>query len=72
MTNPDMEWVFIDDSYAKVHQHMAEAVDDKDQAVGKSRVGNTSRNHLALDAYRFPIVFEIVGGQINDSMQALA
>ncbi len=35
MTDPDMEWVFIDGSYAKAHQHSAGAASTTDQAIGK-------------------------------------
>lgn len=43
MTDPDMEWVFIDGSYAKAHQHSTGAASKKDEAIGKSRAGNTSK-----------------------------
>lgn len=72
VTAPDMEWVFIDGSYAKAHQHSAGAASDKDEAIGKSRAGNTSKIHLAVDACGLPVVFEITGGQINDCTQASA
>lgn len=70
VTDPDMEWVFIDGSYAKAHQHSAGAAGGMDQAIGKSRAGNTSKIHLAVDACGLPVVFEITGGQINDCTQA--
>ncbi|MBG6255869.1 IS5 family transposase, partial [Pseudomonas aeruginosa] len=69
---PDMEWVFIDGSYAKAHQHSAGAASANDEATGKSRAGNTSKIHLAVDAHGLPIEFEITGGQINDCTQAPA
>ncbi|MGH8433190.1 MAG: IS5 family transposase [Pseudomonas sp.] len=72
VTDPDMEWVFIDGSYAKAHQHSAGAASGKDEAIGKSRAGNTSKIHLAVDACGLPVVFEITGGQINDCTQAHA
>lgn len=65
-----MEWVFIDGSYVKAHQHSAGATSGKDEAIGKSRTGNTSKIHLAVDACGLPILFEITGGQINDCTQA--
>ena len=67
-----MEWVFIDGSYAKAHQHSAGAASGNDEAIGKSRAGNTSKIHLAVDAHGLPIEFEITGGQINDCTQAPA
>lgn len=67
---PDMEWAFIDGSYAKAHQHSAGAACGHDEAIGKSRAGNTSKIHLAVDAQGLPIEFEITGGQVNDCTQA--
>ncbi|EPM70716.1 transposase, IS4 [Pseudomonas syringae pv. theae ICMP 3923] len=69
-TDPDMEWVFIDGSYAKAHQHSAGAASTQDQAIGKSRAGNTSKIHLAVDACGLPIAFDVTGGQTNDCSQA--
>lgn len=72
VVEPDMEWAFIDGSYAKAHQHSTGAVSGQDEAIGKSRAGNTSKIHLAVDAHGLPIEFEITGGQINDCTQAAA
>lgn len=69
---PDLEWVFLDGSYAKAHQHSAGAAGGTEEAVGKSRAGNTSKIHLAVDAYGLPIEFEITGGCINDCTAAPA
>src|SRR3990167_8621540 len=69
---PDMAWVFIDGSYAKAHQHSAGAASGCDEAIGKSRAGNTSKIHLAVDAHGLPTEFEITGGQINDCTKAPA
>lgn len=44
----------------------------QDEGIGKSRAGNTSRIHLAVDACGLPVVFDITGGQVNDCTQALA
>ncbi len=57
--NPDCEWEFIDGSYIKAHQHSAGAVGKKPQAIGKSRAGNTTKIHLAIDSYGLPVEFEI-------------
>jgi len=64
--------VFIDGSYVKAHQHSAGAAGGQDQAIGKSRAGNTSKIHMAVDALGWPVAFEITGGQINDCTQAPA
>lgn len=65
-----MEWVFIDGSYVKTHQHSVGAASGNDEVIGKSRGGNTSKIHMAVDAYGLPIEFDITGGQINDCTQA--
>lgn len=70
VADPDMEWAFIDGSYSKAHQHSAGATSGDDEGIGKSRAGNTSKIHLAVDAHGLPIEFEITGGQINDCTQA--
>ena len=62
MSDPDTEWMFTDSSYVKAHQHSAGAAGDEPQAIGKSRAGNTSKIHLAVDAYGLPIRFRITGG----------
>lgn len=72
VAEPDLEWVFIDGSYVKAHQHSAGAASTSDEAIGKSRAGNTSKIHLAVDAHSLPIEFEITAGQINDCTQAPA
>ena len=44
----------------------------KDQALGRSRGGLTSKWHVAVDSLGRPIRFILTGGQANDSNQALA
>ncbi|ABC30043.1 Transposase and inactivated derivatives [Hahella chejuensis KCTC 2396] len=67
---PDLEWGFIDGSYVKAHQHSAGACTEEPQAIGKSRAGNTTKVHLAVDAYGLPVEFEITGGEVNDCTAA--
>jgi len=62
----------MDGSYAKAHQHSTGAAGDQDQAIGKSRASNTSKIHMAVDAFGLPIAFEITGGQTHDCKQAPA
>ncbi len=64
------EWEFIDGSYIKAHQHSAGAASLEPQGVGLSRDGNTSKIHLAVDSYGFPIEFIITGGEVHDSKVA--
>jgi transposase len=67
---PDVEWIFIDGSYAKAHQHSAGAASDDDEAIGKSRAGNTTKIHLAVDSYGLPIDFDITSGAVHDCKAA--
>jgi hypothetical protein len=62
---PDMEWVFIDGSYVKVHQHAAATVGEA-AAVGHSRGGNSTKIHLAVDACGNPVGFKVTSGTVND------
>jgi transposase len=62
---PDTKWEFIDGSIDKAHQH-SNGVSPEEQAIGKSRGGNSTKIHLAVDSYGLPIDFEITGGQVND------
>lgn len=66
----DLEWAFIDGSYVKAHQHSAGASSRCPEGIGKSRAGNTSKIHLAVDSYGLPIAFTITGGDTHDSTAA--
>lgn len=62
-SNADMEWVFIDASHVRAHQHCAGI---KDQDISKSIGGNSSKIHLAVDADGNPIEIIISDGTIHD------
>lgn len=66
----DEEWIFIDGSYVKAHQHASGARIGKERAIGVSRGGNTSKIHIAADSHGNPIDFEITGGEVHDSQVA--
>ena len=70
VNEPDLEWEFIDGSYVKAHQHSSGAASGENEAIGKSRAGNTTKIHLAVDAYGLPIEFLITGGEVNDCTAA--
>jgi transposase len=42
------------------------AIGKEEQAIGKSRGGNTTKIHMAVDAFGLPIQFEITGGEVHD------
>ena len=67
-----MEWRFIDGSIVKAHQHSACAADGGEQGIGKSRGGLTTKIHMAVDAFSFPVCFKITGGEVHDSQIAPA
>ncbi|WP_414629280.1 IS5 family transposase [Acinetobacter variabilis] len=66
----DQEWVFIDGSYIRVHQHASGARHSFERAIGQSRGGRTTKIHLATDANGLPIDFKITGGDVHDSQVA--
>ena len=67
---PDMEWQFIDGSIVKAHQHSSGASKTEESAIGKSVAGNTSKIHLAVDAFGLPIEFSVTGGEVHDLKEA--
>jgi transposase len=62
----DGEWHFIDGSYIRAHQHSTGAASPENQAIEKSRGGNTTKIHMVVDAYGLPVNFSITAGNIND------
>lgn len=67
---PDLEWEFIDGSIVKAHQHSMGASSDNSEEIGKSRGGNTTKIHLAVDSYGLLIEFTLTGGEVHDSKAA--
>ncbi|SQG90002.1 transposase [Legionella pneumophila subsp. pascullei] len=67
---PDLEWEFIDGSIVKAHQHCAGAPNKTIEAIGKSVAGNTTKIHMAVDAFGFPISFQLTGGEVHDAKGA--
>ena len=59
----DKEWVFIDGSHVRAHQHSAGL---KNQDISKSIGGNSSKIHLAIDSNGNPIEFIISDGTTHD------
>lgn len=66
----DSEWLFIDGSIIRAHQHSTGAATDSNEAIGKSRGGNSTKIHLAVDSYGLPVCFKLSGGQVNDIVHA--
>lgn len=59
----DKEWLFIDWSHIRAHQHSAEI---KNQDISKSIGSNSSKIHLAFDADDNPIEVIICDGTTHD------
>ncbi|CDH03894.1 transposase (fragment) [Xenorhabdus bovienii str. feltiae Moldova] len=68
--NTDTEWLFIDGSIVRAHQHSSGAASVEDEAMGKSRGGLSTKIHLAVDSYGLPVHFELSGGQTHDIVHA--
>ncbi|WP_340613458.1 IS5 family transposase [Xenorhabdus thailandensis] len=68
--NTDTEWLFIDGSIIRAHQHSSGAASTEDEAIGKSRGGRSTKIHLAVDSYGLPVHFELSGGQTHDIVHA--
>lgn len=66
----DIEWEFIDGSIIKAHQHSMGAASNSVEAIGKSRGGDTTKIHMAVDSYGLPIEFILTGGEVHDSKAA--
>lgn len=64
--DPDLEWEFVDGSVVKAHQHSSGAANGAEAAIGKSVAGNSTKIHLAVDAFGLPIAFDITGGEVHD------
>jgi transposase len=69
-SEPDLEWIFIDGTIVKAHQHCAGAVSDNNEAIGKSVAGNTTKIHMAVDSFGLPLEFTLTGGEVHDSKEA--
>lgn len=68
----DGEWLFIDGSVIKAHQHSTGAASFNDEAIGKSVTGNSTKLHLVVDACGNPVGIDITAGQVHDSKRAIA
>ena len=70
VNDPDAEWEFIDGSIVKAHQHSTGAASNNNEAIGRSRGGNTTKIHMAVDSGGLPIHFVISGGEVHDCNMA--
>jgi len=70
VNDPDLEWGFIDGSFVKAHQHSTGAASKDSQAIGKSKGGNTTKIHMAVESFGLPIEFYVTGGEVHDCKAA--
>ncbi|SFL78688.1 Transposase DDE domain-containing protein [Nitrosomonas communis] len=60
----------MDGSYIKAQSQVRERRVKNRRLKAKSRAGNTTKIHLAVDGYGLPVEFEITGGEVNDCSAA--
>ena len=73
--DPDMESIMIDGTIVRAHACAAGAsrkksAEPKDQALGRSKGGFTTKIHVMADALGNPLDFILTGGQAADVTQA--
>lgn len=71
--HPDLQSVFIDSTVVRSHPCAAGAVKSsaKDEALGRSRGGFSTKIHAITDALGNPLNFVLTGGQASDIGQAV-
>lgn len=69
--NPALIMQFIDGTFIKAHQHSTGAASLDNQDIGKSKGGNTTKIHMAVDAKGRPVEFCLSPGNINDCTMAV-
>jgi transposase len=70
--DPDLEWLFVDSTIIRAHQHAAGMnTGGDDQDMGRSVGGFTSKLHLAVDSVGNPTAMHLSPGQDHDSKHAL-
>ena len=61
----DLEWVFIDGTHIKAHQHSSGS-NENVQCISKSVAGRATKIHLAVDSHSNPITFILSDGTTHD------
>jgi transposase len=68
-SEPDHEWTFVDGTIVKAHQHSSGAIKGSETAIGKSVAGNSTKIHMAVEAFGLPIYFETTGGYDSEPLR---
>lgn len=63
----DSEWVFIDSTTCKAHKQASNIKNKKQEAIGKSVGGNTTKIHALCDSNGNMADFILTGGNVHDS-----
>ena len=71
LQDPDLEWLMIDSSVIRAHQHAAGMnTGGADEDLGRSRGGFGTKIHAAFDALGNPVAFHLSPGQDADITHA--
>jgi transposase len=70
--DPDLEYVMIDSTIIRAHACAAGYGEQKNEGLGRSVGGFTTKIHAKVDALGNPLQFIITSGQTNDVTQAKA
>ena len=72
--DPDFEYLIIDSTIVRAHQHAAGAKKGglKIKAIGRSRGGLSTKIHMAVRGLGCPVRFTLTAGQKGDAPQAAA
>ena len=72
--DPDFEYLIVDSTIVRAHQHAAGAKKGglRDQAIGRSRGGLSTKIHMAVRGLGCPVRFMLTAGQKGDAPQAAA
>ncbi|MGC2833935.1 MAG: IS5 family transposase [Methylocella sp.] len=62
----DNEYMMIDATIVRAHQHSAGAKKNGEQAIGRSRGGLTTKIHALVDALGNPVALMLTPGQAHD------
>lgn len=73
LQDPDLEWLMIDSTVIRAHQHAAGLnTDANDEDLGRSRGGFGTKIRAGFDALGNPVAFELSPGQEADVTHAEA
>lgn len=69
-TDVDTEWHFMDSTVVDAHQHSSGAASTRDEDIGRSCGGLTTKIHAIVDSCGNPVELVLTPGQTHDSQIA--